>query len=73
MPNGPNVTAVPILLAWRASREMESASARWSPIGDTNSMGTFSGIPYFFLQAGRRIGLFRRGSRSVRSGSVAAG
>ena len=29
--------------------------------GDTNSGATFSGIPYFFLQAGRRIGLFRAG------------
>jgi glycosyltransferase involved in cell wall biosynthesis len=29
--------------------------------GDTNSGGTFSGIPYFFLRAGRRIGLFRGG------------
>jgi glycosyltransferase involved in cell wall biosynthesis len=29
--------------------------------GDTNRVGTFSGIPYFFLQAGRRIGLFRTG------------
>lgn len=29
--------------------------------GDTNSWQTFSGIPYFFLQAGRRIGLFRGG------------
>ena len=29
--------------------------------GDANSVETFSGIPYFFLQAGRRIGLFRAG------------
>ena len=29
--------------------------------GDTKSVGTFSGIPYFFLQAGRRNGLFRTG------------
>jgi hypothetical protein len=41
--------------------------------GDANGVGTFSGIPYFFLRAGRRIGLFRGGSRFVRSDSVAAG
>ena len=29
--------------------------------GDANSVETFSGIPYFFLQAGRRIGLFWAG------------
>ena len=26
--------------------------------GDVNGVDTFSGIPYFFLRAGRRIGLF---------------
>jgi glycosyltransferase involved in cell wall biosynthesis len=29
--------------------------------GDANSVDTFSGIPYFFLRAGRRIGLFGAG------------
>lgn len=29
--------------------------------GDANSVDTFSGIPYFFLRAGRRIGLFKAG------------
>lgn len=29
--------------------------------GDVNRVDTFSGIPYFFLQAGRRIGLFKAG------------
>jgi 4-amino-4-deoxy-L-arabinose transferase-like glycosyltransferase len=29
--------------------------------GDVNRVDTFSGIPYFFLQAGQRIGLFQAG------------
>jgi glycosyltransferase involved in cell wall biosynthesis len=56
------LTAITVLLFAVASITGEVDCERaLVAYGDTNGVGTFSGIPYFFLQAGRRIGLFRAG------------
>ena len=62
MPNGLRFTVVPVLLLALASITGDAQCERaLVAYGDTNGLDTFSGIPYFFLQAGRRIGLFRAG------------
>lgn len=56
-----SVTVTVFLLALASMTGDSECDRALVAYGDANSGQIFSGIPYFFLQAGRRIGLFQAG------------